>query len=111
MITSWGSDLEREIHRRIKIAVYAYAYEIEHVNLVDDYVYDALALTIQPAMSTGHSRLDSFFLHHFDPSTGMWIHRHPELDKVAQLYRDRYHPAESSDFPSSVDDSPILRGY
>lgn len=66
-----------EIRRaRIKIAVMAYAYEIADDALVSDEEYDKL--------------LDDFFKDEFTPDTGMWIHNHPEIDKIAAIYK-KYH--------------------
>ena len=89
----WGSEVEVETKRRIQIAVYAYAYELDQCSLVSDSDFDALALSIRPSLPTGRPKLDSFFLNTFDPSTGMWIHKHPELDRISLLYR-RYYSQE-----------------
>ena len=86
----WGSPVERERRNRIRVAVYAYAYEFEDSALIPDSEYDALALTIQPAMSTGNARLDRFFREHYSPDTGMWIRQHPELHRIADIYRRYY---------------------
>ena len=83
----WGSPVEVERRRRIRLAVWAYAYEFENDSLVDDATFDAEALKVDLAIDTGHRKLDAWFRKNFDPSTGMWIRRHPELHKVQALYR------------------------
>lgn len=87
---AWGSIVEVEIRNRIRVAVYAYAYEIENESLVSDAEFDILCTTIKPKMKTGHSRVDTFFRNHFDPSTGQWVHKHPELEKIATIYKHFY---------------------
>lgn len=86
----WGDPIEREVHRRISVAVAAYAYEIKDTPIMSDYVFDRLAQSINPRMGTCHPLLDEFFASKFSPMTGMWIHEHPELPKIAQLYRRYY---------------------
>lgn len=72
------------------VSVWAYAYEIANPprSLVPDHVFDAecymLAANIR--IDTDRLDLDYWFRGAFDPSTGMWIHKHPELDKIRQLY-------------------------
>jgi hypothetical protein len=76
------TDVEIERLRRINVAAWAYAYEVENNPIVDDHVYDREALLIRPEMSTGHDVLDAFFRTEFSPDTGMWVHRHPEKHKL-----------------------------
>lgn len=80
----------REIKRRINIAVWAYAYEVEHDSIVDDHTFDAECRKVDPSISTNRPDLDVFFRTIFHPDTGMWIHHHPELNKVEELYRKWY---------------------
>lgn len=79
-------DIER--HRRISVALWAYAYEFENVSLVSDAKFDEWCLKVNRSIRTGHDVMDAFFCEGgvFDPCTGMWVHQHPELDKLAQLY-------------------------
>ena len=74
-----------QIRLRIKLSVYAYAYEFKDTSLIDDHEYDKLSLEVDPTIETGNKKLDDFFKKEFDPSTGQWIHKHPELDKIAEL--------------------------
>lgn len=84
----------REIRRRIRIAVAAYAYEIENDPVMTDAEFDAMAREIDPDMATGNLKLDAFFMAHFDPDTGQWVHKHPGIQGLRRIYetifRDRH---------------------
>lgn len=67
-----------ETRNRIRLAVAAYAYEVEDSPIMSDAEFDRLARSIRPTMTTGSARLDWFFLTQFDPSTGVWVHKHPD---------------------------------
>lgn len=83
------SVVEIERHRRISVALWAYAYEFEAESLVSDAKFDEWCLKVDRSVRTGSDALDAFFCHGgaFAPYTGMWVHQHPELDKLADLYR------------------------
>lgn len=83
----WGSPEERERRNRVLISIYAYAYELRDDSIVTDAEFDTLAQKINPEVSTGHDALDTFFKEEFSAFTGQWIHKHPELDKVANKYQ------------------------
>lgn len=87
---TWGSDIEIERRRRILLSVAAYSYEFEDDSIITDGEFDRLALSIDPSISTGHKKLDKFFKNKFDPSTGQWIHDHPERSQVRALYLRMY---------------------
>lgn len=87
--TPWGTPVERERWRRIRVSIAAYAYEVRNHSIMDDASYDELAYSLNPRMVTGHT-LDQFFARHFDPSTGMWINQHPEIDRIAAIYERHY---------------------
>lgn len=78
--------VEIETRRRIMVAVWAYAYEFENVSIVSDHHFDAECLKVNLSISTMRPDLDKWFRAEFDPSTGVWIHNHPELDKIKALY-------------------------
>lgn len=82
--------VDNEIKNRIKLCVAAYAYEFHSDSIMSDAEFDALALKIDKYARTGRPRIDLFFMQHFDPSTGVWIRKHPELDKIRFLY-ERYY--------------------
>lgn len=92
----WGSLVEHETRARIFLSVWAYGYEIADRPMVDDYTFDRLAEKIDPQTGTGNLLLDDFFASHFSPMTGMWIHQHPELDKVKATYERYYATAGTS---------------
>jgi len=99
---------EEEKRRRIQVALWAYAYEIENHPLVPDHVFDVTCLEINPNTSTGNEVLDKFFRTEFDPCTGNWIHKHPELDKVKLLYkRVAGYLAEEVSNDSQTEDRPV----
>ncbi len=78
--------LEIEKRKRINVALYAYAYEIMGHSLVSDEKYDTISLGIRPKLPTNYPIMDNFFKNEFSPDTGMWIYKHPELEKIAQIY-------------------------
>jgi hypothetical protein len=77
--------INEEIRNRIKVAAAAYAYEIENDPIMTDAEFDALCLKIKPDVVTGSKLLDTFFKTEFDPNTGSWIHKHPDLKKMSKL--------------------------
>lgn len=81
----WGTPTEIERRRRIRLSVWAYAYEIAGSSLVDDATFDREAYTCDPTIATGH--LDEWWRTFFARHTGQWIYGHPEMDKLAKLYQ------------------------
>lgn len=79
--------VEDERRRRIRVALAAYAYEVEDAPIMSDAEYDALARSIDLAVSTGHAALDAFFREHFAAHTGAWVRQHPSIERLAQIYR------------------------
>lgn len=75
---------------RIRLSVAAWAYEVHDTSIMSDHEYDRLSLLVDPKVSTGNRKLDTFFRQHFDPSTGVWVLKHPETGKLDQLFR-KYH--------------------
>ena len=84
------SPIETERRKRIRLSVFAYAYEFDNNSLISDEEYDKLSREINPQIKTGHDKLDKFFETQFEPDTGMWIRKHPELTRVRTLYLARY---------------------
>lgn len=76
----------RETRNRIRVAIAAYAYEVEADPIMSDAEYDALSRQIDPRKPTCNLRLDQFFRQHFSAHTGSWIHQHPDLAGVRRLY-------------------------
>jgi hypothetical protein len=81
-----------ETRKRIRLSVAAYAYEIMDSPIMSDADFDKLANEIDVEESTDCAELDVFFLRHFDPSTGVWIHKHPALEGIRLLYDYFYNP-------------------
>ncbi len=79
-----------EVRNRILLSVAAYAYEYENESIMSDSSFDALCLKINTDVETGNKKLDTFFKTEFDPSTGQWIHKHPDLKGVKALYQRWY---------------------
>lgn len=84
-MTSWGSPAEVERRRRIRIAVWAYAYEVLDVTLASDHRFDAECKLVDLSISTGNPRLDQWFGKAFAAHTGQWVHLHPDLKHLAAL--------------------------
>lgn len=82
--------VDAETKKRIKLAIYAYAYEFEDDTLIEDSDFDKMAFSIDLSVKTRRPDLDKFFETEFQPDTGQWIHFHPELGKIKWLY-DRYY--------------------
>lgn len=91
-MTKWGSPSEQETRRRIKLCVWAYAYEIDGESLVADHVFDREALAVDLRLATSRPEMDDWFRKNFDPSTGMWIRNHPDLTGIEKLYRTTFKP-------------------
>lgn len=85
-----STPVETERRHRIRLSVAAYAYEFLNTSIMSDADFDELALQIDPQVSTGHAVMDQFFRTEFQPDTGQWIHKHPELDKVKNVYERVY---------------------
>ena len=79
-----------EQKRRIRLSVYAYAYEFMDDSLVDDAEFDRLSQEIDLTIITGNEEMDSFFAREFIADSGMWIRRHPNLDRVREIYENFY---------------------
>jgi len=91
MATPWGNaPVEIEVRKRIRAAVAAYAYEIMDTPIMGDQSFDKLVQSINPKMGTCHPLLDEFFASKFSPMTGMWIHEHPQLERIKSIYHRYY---------------------
>jgi len=87
---AWGSTVEKQIRLRIRLSVAAYAYEICNESIMTDHEFDKKCLEIDPSIETGNKKMDKFFKEEFDPSTGQWIHKHPELAGIINIYKKFY---------------------
>lgn len=76
-----------ETRLRIRLAVYAWAYEMHDDPLVSDAEFDRLARAVDLSKTTARPDLDAWFRENFDPSTGIWVRSHPEPDGLERVYR------------------------
>lgn len=86
----WGSPIEKERRLRIKLSVAAFAYEYRNSEIISDSEFDKLCLKVNTNLDTANKLLDKYFKEQFDPSTGQWIHKHPELNKIEDIYEKYY---------------------
>ena len=82
--------VNQEIRNRIKISIAAYAYEYLDVPIMCDSDFDALSQQINTKKKTGNETLDNFFEEHFVADSGMWVHKHPEKEKLKYIYERFY---------------------
>jgi hypothetical protein len=78
--------VNQEIRNRVRLTVAAYAYEFRNDSLMTDHEFDALALKIDPTISTGNKKLDEFFRTEFAAFSGVWVRNHPDLGSVRKMY-------------------------
>ena len=83
-------EINQEIKNRIKLSIAAYAYEYKSDPIMSDDEFDQLALKINPEEKTGNIKLDNFFRKRFATDTGLWVRRHPELNKLEWLYNEYF---------------------
>lgn len=76
----WGSPAEVETHRRMRLLIAAFAYERLNISIMSDHEFDMECLKVDLSIDTGNPRWDSWWRDNFDPSTGQWVHRHPDIN-------------------------------
>ena len=76
----------KETHRRIKLSIAAYAYEVESDPIMSDGDFDEMCSKINLSVNTSRPDMDKWFRENFQPHTGQWIHKHPQLKRIKQLY-------------------------
>lgn len=79
----------QETMNRVRLSLAAYAYEYGYPQFMTDAQFDELSKSIDLSVKTGNEKLDAFFENHFEPCTGMWIHNHPEKEKLAARLEER----------------------
>jgi len=57
---------------------------------MSDHDFDELSMKINPDIETGNKMMDDFFKKHFEPHTGMWVRKHPEIKKLHYLYSNYF---------------------
>lgn len=76
----------KETQNRIKLLVASYAYEIENKPIMTDAEFDHRCKLIKLNIQTNRPDLDKWFKEYFNPCTGKWIHKYPELSKIKQIF-------------------------
>ncbi len=105
MDKSINKRLEIERMNRINAALGAYAYEIMDDPIYTDEKWDNICRSINPFVKTG--RLDDFFADEFDPSTGVWIYKHPEVMGIAAIYQRLTGKPAKNVMPYKNDSAPV----
>ncbi len=91
----WGTLIEQVRRDRIRVSVAAWAYEESYKPIMTDQEYDELSERVhsQRNVATGNHRLDRFFQREFNPDTGLWVHRHPNIPALENIYARYHYPA------------------
>lgn len=92
-MADWGTPVEVERRRRIRLSVAAWAYETRAASFMSDAEFDRECLLVGPSISTGNRKLDNFFKKHFSPHTGQWVHKHPDKAGLESLWQRVYKPS------------------
>ena len=90
IVRSKMNKISEEIKRRIKVSVAAYAYEMNHDSIMTDEQFDSECKKVDVTITTGNDMMDKWFRQEFDPCTGQWIHKHPQLKRLDALYQQYY---------------------
>lgn len=77
----------RETRLRIRVSVYAWAYEMHDNPLVSDEEFDRLCRQVDLSKSTDRPDLDKWFRENFNHMTGMWVRLHPEPEGLLRIYK------------------------
>jgi hypothetical protein len=78
--------VSKEIAKRIKLAVAAYAYEYGDNPVMSDGEFDKLAMEVDLSIKTGNNIMDDFFKTNFDAFTGAWVRSHPDIVGLKRIY-------------------------
>jgi hypothetical protein len=82
---TWGTPVEIERRRRIRLAVWAYAYEKLNESLVSDETFDREAELVDLKVATGNPKMDLWFRKNFAACTGQWVNQHPNQRRLHQI--------------------------
>lgn len=83
---NYTPETSKEIWRRSMVALAAYTYEIGEVEIMSDETFDRLCSEIDLSITTNRPDLDKWFKKHFSPNTGQWIHKHPDLPRIRNMF-------------------------
>lgn len=81
---------EVQTRKRIKVAVAAYAYEVVSRPIMTDSEFDAMATEIDLSIPTARPDMDEWFKREYQPHTGQWIWKHPQLVRIGEIYERQY---------------------
>lgn len=84
----YGEIEDVENRNRLRLCLFAYAYEFLGNSLISDSEYDDLSYTINPFINTD-SNYDNFWLTEFNAFTSMWIRKHPNIKGIKDIYDNR----------------------
>lgn len=90
---------------RAFIALAAYQYEIYGKSIFTDQEYDEIARLVDVKIDTDRPELDEFFRRNYTPISGMWVHNHPELEKLKRITLRQFPNAEPK---QSIQEEPEL---
>lgn len=95
--------IRRQRWLRVTLTVAAYAYEFESKSIITDAEFDKRCYEVDLNISTiefwhhrnyelckRYQKLDAFWRTEFEPSTGMWIRKHPELEITKRAFLRLY---------------------
>ena len=85
----YSPEINAETRKRIRVALAAYAYEINSNPIMNDGEFDELAKSIDLSIDTRRPDLDKWFRENFQSHTGSWIHSHPEKEKLEWILEQR----------------------
>lgn len=79
----------QEQDRRMKVLLWAYAYEFVNIPMASDAEFDALCQEVDVSIDTLRPDLDEWFRENFQPHTGMWVRSLPDRDltALAKIYK------------------------
>ena len=81
--------LRPETWRRDQLAAVTFGIELRGHSIMLESDWDCIAARIDRTMGTCRPVVDEFFAAEFSPMTTAWIHRHPELDRIGEIF-DHY---------------------
>ncbi len=81
------NDVAHEQRRiRLKILAAAYAYEIMNESYMSDSEFDQMCRRVD--LNVAVDSHDQWWRDNFDPSTGSWVHRHPDKYGLRRLVKN-----------------------
>lgn len=75
---------------RIRVSIYALAYEYYNVSLVSDEKYDFLASTVNLTNTTKRPDLDEWFINNYSPDTSIWVWNRPEINQLHYILKHEF---------------------